>query len=110
MSPYKFAPGDRFTNKKNNKTGIVLRIASLDEFGADFYFAERNYVVVFDDDCFNPNATYNFLNFNTSPTSYNFLNFNTSPTSYNYVMTEDDMIEEPMVSSGALAHHVEPPV
>lgn len=98
MSPYKFSPGDRFTNKKNNKSGIVLRIASLDEFGADFYFAERNYVVVFDDDCFNSNATYNFLNFNTSPTSYN------------YVMTEDDMIEEPRVPADALAHHVKHPV
>ena len=79
MSPYKFAPGDRFTNKKNNKSGIVLRVAKLNEFGADFYFAERNYVVVFDY-CFNPNATYNFLNINTLPISYN------------YVMTEDDMI------------------
>ena len=98
MSSYKFSPGDRFTNKKNNKSGFVLRIASLNEFGADFYFAEKNYVVVFDDDCVNPNATYNFLNLTTSPTSYN------------YVMTEDDMRKEPRVPAGALAHHVEPPV
>jgi hypothetical protein len=98
MSSYKFSPGDRLTNKKNNKSGCILRIAELDEFGADFYFAEKNYVVVFDNDCINPNATYNFLNFNTSPTSYN------------YVMTEDDMIEEPRVPAGMLAHHIEPPV
>jgi hypothetical protein len=85
MSPYKFSPGDKFINKKNNKSGFVLRIAKLDEFGGDFYFEEKNYVVVFDDDSINPIATYNFLNTTTTPISYN------------YVMTENDMIEEPKV-------------
>lgn len=82
MESYKFSPGDKFISKKNNKSGFVLRIAKLDEFGADFYFAEKNYVVVFDNDCINPNATYNFINTSTQPLSYN------------YVMTENDMRKE----------------
>ena len=85
MSQYKFNIGDKFINKNNNKSGFVLRIAKLDEFGADFYFAEKNYVVVFDNDCINPNATYNFINSLIQPLSYN------------YVMTEDDMRKEPRV-------------
>ena len=75
--PYKYSVGNRFISK-NGKTGIIIRIAKMDEFGADFYFEEKNYVVIFDEGDLNPLSTYNFI-----------VEF--SPIRYNYVMTEDDI-------------------
>jgi hypothetical protein len=74
---YKYSDGDHFI-AKNGKIGTIIRIATLDEFGADFYFEEKNYVVVFNEGDFNPIASYNFI-------------ISLSPTKYNYVMTEDDI-------------------
>jgi hypothetical protein len=42
-----FYPGDKFSY--NGYTGTVIRLAYMDEGGADFYFAEINYVVQMDD-------------------------------------------------------------
>ena len=42
-----FYPGDKFSY--NGYTGTVIRLADIDEGGADFYFAEINYVVEMDD-------------------------------------------------------------
>ncbi len=42
-----FYPGDKF--KYNGYTGTVIRLADMNEGGADFYFEEINYVVVMDD-------------------------------------------------------------
>jgi hypothetical protein len=42
-----FYPGDKFLYK--GYSGTVLRLAHIDEGGADFYFAEINYVVQMDD-------------------------------------------------------------
>lgn len=75
---YKYKTNDTFITK-NNKIGTVIRIAKIDEFGADFYFAEKNYVVTFEENTLQC-ATYNFIK------SFN-------PISYNYVMTEDDMMK-----------------
>lgn len=74
---YKYKPNDIFITK-NNKIGTIVRIAKMDEFGADFYFAEKNYVVLFEDDTLQ-SASYNFIK-------------TIDPISYNYVMTEDDII------------------
>lgn len=76
---YKYEIGTRFLNK-NGKKGTVIRIAKIDEFGADFYFAEKNYVVVFDEGNSSSWATYNFIS-TISPS-----------ITYNYVMTENDII------------------
>jgi hypothetical protein len=42
-----FYPGDKF--KYNGYTGTVIRLADMNEGGADFYFEEINYVVAMDD-------------------------------------------------------------
>ena len=76
---YKYIIGDRFITK-NNKVGTIIKIAKMDEFGADFYFEEKNYVVVFDEGNTSPIASYNFI-----------VEF--SPIKYNYVMTENDIQE-----------------
>jgi len=81
---YKYIIGDRFITK-NNKVGTIIRIAKMDgylhpvglpvssgstygqalqgstEFGADFYFEEKNYVVLFDEGNTSPIASYNFI-------------------------------------------------
>ena len=75
---HKYKTNDTFITK-NNKIGTIIRIAKIDEFGADFYFAEKNYVVTFEDDTLQC-ASYNFIK-------------SCSPISYNYVMTEDDMMK-----------------
>ena len=74
---YIFNIGDTFVY--NGQKGKIIRIAKMDEFGADFYFAEKNYVVEFD---FNDktHASYNF--------PYTFEN---GKWIYNYVMTQSDM-------------------
>jgi hypothetical protein len=76
---YKYDIGIRFSTKIGKK-GTILRIAKIDEFGADFYFAEKNYVVVFDEGNSDSWATYNFIS-TISPS-----------ITYNYVMTENDII------------------
>jgi len=57
MSKYqdKFQAGDQFRSKITGKVGKVVKRAAIDEFGADFYFAEENYVVEIEG-----NASYNF--------------------------------------------------
>jgi hypothetical protein len=75
---YKYKANDTFITK-NNKIGTIIKIAQIDEFGADFYFAEKNYVVTFEDDTLQC-ASYNFIK-------------SFDPISYNYVMTEDDMMK-----------------
>ena len=75
--PYKFSAGNRFISK-NGKTGTIIKIAKIYEFGGDFYFNEKNYVVIFDEGDSNTIATYNFI-------------ISLSPIKYNYVMTEDDI-------------------
>lgn len=75
--PYKYSVGNRFISK-NGKTGTIIRIAKIDEFGADFYFDEKNYVVLFDEGDSNQIASYNFI-------------ASLSPIKYNYVMTENDI-------------------
>ena len=76
FKPYKFKVNDKFIVKKNNHTyvGTIVKLASIDEFGADFSFFENNYVVKFNID-YLPIATYNFIKDNSN-------------ISYNYVMTE----------------------
>ena len=54
-----FKAGDIFFTKNNDK-GKVIRLAALDEFGFDFYYAEENYVVEFENNI-NPIATYNLI-------------------------------------------------
>jgi hypothetical protein len=73
---YLFNVGDTFVY--NGQKGKVIRIAQIDEFGADFYFAEKNYVVKFD---FNDKAH----------ASYNFAKFEGDKLIYHYVMTQSDM-------------------
>jgi len=83
MSSYKFPINYQFTIQKNNKTyhGIIIKYAAIDEFGADFYALENNYVVKFDVDHL-PIATYNFIeSIGTIDKS----------VKYNYVMTESDI-------------------
>ena len=61
---YKYKTNDTFITK-NNKIGTIIRIAKIDEFGGDFYFAEKNYVVTFEENTLQY-ATYNFIkSFNT---------------------------------------------
>ena len=60
---YKFKIGDKF--KKDNNIIKIIRFSKLDEFGADFYWDEKNYVVEIFDLCDNiiedkVLATYNF--------------------------------------------------
>lgn len=74
---HKYKSNDIFITK-DNKIGTIIRIAKMDEFGADFYFAEKNYVVSFENDTLQ-SATYNFIK-------------TIDPISYNYVMTEDDIM------------------
>ncbi len=50
-----FYPTDRFIY--NGNKGTVIRQAKMDEGGADFYFAEINYVVRMDDE--SASVTYN---------------------------------------------------
>jgi hypothetical protein len=50
-----FYPMERFSYKGNK--GTVIRLAEMDEGGADFYFEEINYVVKMDDD--SASVTYN---------------------------------------------------
>jgi hypothetical protein len=76
---YKYQVGTRFSTK-NGKKGTIIRIAKIDEFGTDFYFAEKNYVVVFDEGNLDSCATYNFIS-TISPL-----------ITYNYVMNENDII------------------
>lgn len=78
---YKYKINDKFKIKINNDEyiGIILRIAKLDEFGADFYYDEKNYVV---------NFFQNDKIFNTKPiASYNF----SYKERYLYIMTEDEI-------------------
>jgi hypothetical protein len=74
---YKYKEGDKFTIIYNNITyyGTIIKIADLNEFGADFYFDEKNYVVNFNIDNL-PIATYNFSN---------------KDCTFKYVMTESDI-------------------
>ncbi len=50
-----FGPMDRFSY--NGNSGTVIRLAKMDEGGADFYFGERNYVVKMDNE--SATVTYN---------------------------------------------------
>jgi hypothetical protein len=70
-SPYLFNRGDKF--EYNGQTGVVIRIAEIDEFGGDFHFDENNYVV-------------NFDGFGEHRASYNY-------GLGRYIMSERDMIK-----------------
>jgi hypothetical protein len=74
---YKYAVGHLFTISVNTKKyiGKIIKIADIDEFGGDFHYEEKNYVVQF-----NVNniqlATYNIMK-------------NTDPIEYDYIMNEE---------------------
>jgi hypothetical protein len=111
---YKYSGGNRFITK-NGKVGTIIRIAKIDgymnpvglpvssgstygqalqgstEFGADFYFEEKNYVVVFDEGNTSPIASYNFI-------------AEFSPIKYNYVMTENDIKEVIQLENNTNSH------
>ena len=74
---YKYKLGDKFTIINNNITyyGTIIKIAELNEYGADFYFDEKNYVVKFNINNL-PIATYNFADINGK---------------FKYIMTESDI-------------------
>lgn len=74
---YKYKPGDTFIKQYNNASyiGTIIRIANLDEFGGDFYYNDKNYVVEFS------------IN-NISIASYN---FSQPDCTYKYIMTESDI-------------------
>ena len=76
---YMFNIGDTFIY--NGQKGKVIRIAQIDEFDADFYYAEKNYVVEFD---FNDKVH----------ATYNFPKFEDGKWIYRYVMTQSDMIKK----------------
>lgn len=80
---HKYPINYQFKISKNDKIyyGTIIKYASIDEFGGDFYFTENNYVVEFDVNNI-ALATYNFIN--TVDTT------NKSIT-YNYVMNEADI-------------------
>lgn len=79
FTSHKYKVNQKFTINKNNQTyiGTIIKLADIDEFGADFYFLENNYVVTFDIDNL-PIATYNFIK-------------STPNISYNYIMNESDI-------------------
>jgi hypothetical protein len=66
---YLFKVGDKF--EYNGQIGRVIRIAKIDEFGGNFYYASHNYVVEFD-------------GFGKHSASYNF-------GDDRYIMDENDM-------------------
>jgi len=75
---FKYKIGDKITVMHNNIlfVGKIIKFASIDEFGMDFYFDEKNYVVEF--------------NSNTIPiASYNKLE---NDGTFKYIMTESDII------------------
>jgi hypothetical protein len=59
---YKYNVGYTFTIEKDNTKyeGKIIKIASMDEFGCDFYYSEKNYVVEFKN-INKPIATYNIF-------------------------------------------------
>ena len=79
---YKYKIGDYFKIIKNGNVynGKIIKIAEIDEFGADFYYDEKNYVVKF----YKDNKEIN----NEAIASYNFLRNNT----YEYLMTENEIL------------------
>lgn len=78
---HKYPINYQFKISKNDKIykGTIIKYASIDEFGGDFYFAENNYVVEFDVNNI-PLATYNFIE-----------SVNNKSIKYNYVMNESDI-------------------
>ena len=72
----------RFEITKDEKTyyGTIIKHASIDEFGGDFYYLENNYVVKFNVDDV-PIATYNFIIYDEENTTIR----------YNYIMNEIDI-------------------
>ena len=48
---YKYAIGHLFTISVNTNKyiGKIIKIADIDEFGGDFHYTEKNYVVQFND-------------------------------------------------------------
>ena len=72
---YKFKIGDKF--KKDNYIIKIIRFSKLDEFGADFYWDEKNYVVEIYDLYDKVLATYNFH----------------IDEKIKYIMTEDDLLK-----------------
>jgi hypothetical protein len=70
---YKYKPNDIIKLKDGNVCKIV-RIAEWDEYGCDFYFFEKNYVIVFIEKKNPLRATYQIYR----------------NGKYNYVMTEND--------------------
>ena len=74
---YKYNVGYLFTISVNSKNyiGKIIKIADIDEFGGDFHYTEKNYIVQF-----NVNniqlATYNMIR-------------NMNPIEYDYVMNEE---------------------
>lgn len=87
LTPYKYEVNQKFTVTKNNQTyiGTIIKLADIDEFGADFYFLENNYVVTFDIDNL-PIATYNFIKAKSNKSKSNKMDI-----SYNYVMNEKNI-------------------
>ena len=71
---YKYKIGQEFLIKNSNILGKIIKIASMDEFGCDFYYAERNYVV-------------ELKNCNESVATYNIYRNN----KLNYIMNETDL-------------------
>jgi hypothetical protein len=87
---YKYAVGTEFWSANRLVVCTVTKIASLSEFGADFMYNEKNYVVKFN--------TNNHAILSTIPITYRFTNTvnifsDTGPPviTYNYVMEESDL-------------------
>lgn len=71
---YKYKIGQEFIIKNSNILGKIIKIASIDEFGCDFYFTEKNYVV-------------DLINCNESIATYNIF----KNGKLNYIMNERDL-------------------
>ena len=71
---YKYKIGQEFIIKNSNILGKIIKIASIDEFGCDFSFTEKNYVV-------------DLSNCNESIATYNIF----KNSKLNYIMNERDL-------------------
>ena len=71
---YKYKIGQEFVFKNSNITGKIIKIAAMDEFGCDFYYLEKNYVIELNN-CNEHIATYNIYKNNK----------------FNYIMSETDL-------------------
>lgn len=78
---YKYKVNQVMISIQDNNTKFkIVKIADLDEFGADFHYQEKNYVVEFNIN--KPSATYTFIRNNQ----------------FKYIMTETDIDENFLIA------------